>query len=152
LAQEGDYLLALSCYVHLNPVRGVSLGRGSPSERRTRLRRFKWSSYLRYAGLSRGFPFVEDEMILSELGGPKRAERLRCRRFVGEGLVREIDNPFAAVQWQAVLGNETFVQKLRDRIKGLHKERREITSLRRAARQIEPDEVLQRVSKNIKPR
>ena len=37
LVQEGDYLLGLSRYVHLNPVRGVSLGRGTPSERRKRL-------------------------------------------------------------------------------------------------------------------
>jgi len=29
-----------------------------------------------------------------------------------------------------VLGDESFVQKLRDRVKGLHKERREITALR----------------------
>ena len=38
LVQEGDYLLRLSRYVHLNPVRGISLGRGNPSERRKRLR------------------------------------------------------------------------------------------------------------------
>jgi chromosomal replication initiation ATPase DnaA len=90
---------------------------------------------------------VKDETVLGELGGPERAERLRYRRFVEEGLVREIDNPFEAVQWQAVLGNERFVQKLRDRVKGLHKERREITSLRRAARKLEPHAVLKKVAK-----
>jgi hypothetical protein len=52
LVQEGDYLLGLTRYVHLNPVRGVSLGRGTPVERRKRLRGFKWSSYGGYAGLS----------------------------------------------------------------------------------------------------
>src|SRR5436190_7752054 len=57
LVQEGDYLLGLSRYVHLNPVRGVSLGRGTPSERRKRLRAFRWSSYRGYAGLSAPFPF-----------------------------------------------------------------------------------------------
>ena len=41
LVQEGDYLMSLSRYLHLNPVRGVSLGRGNPGERRARLRRFK---------------------------------------------------------------------------------------------------------------
>lgn len=147
LVQEGDYLLALSRYVHLNPVRGLSLGRGTPSERRTRLRRFKWSTYPGYAGLSRSFPFVAEELILGELGGPKRGERLRYRRFVEQGLAREIENPFAAVQWQAILGNESFVQKLRDRVKGLHKARREITPLRRAARKTESHEVLKRVAK-----
>ena len=151
LVQEGEYLLSLSRYVHLNPVRGVSLGRGSPSERRARLRDFKWSSYRGYAGLSKPFAFVQDEMVLGELGGEgRRAERLRYRRFVEEGLVREIENPFAAVRWQAVLGNESFVQKIRDRVKGLHKKRREITPLRQAASTMEPEEVLKRVARRYK--
>jgi len=38
------------------------------------------------------------------------------------------------------------VQKLRDRVKGLHKQRREITSLRKAAASIDPDRILQRVA------
>ncbi len=50
LVQEGDYLLGLSRYVHLNPVRGVSLGRGTPAERRKRLRAFRWSSCCRLDG------------------------------------------------------------------------------------------------------
>jgi len=150
LVQEGEHLLGLSRYVHLNPVRGVSLGRGSPSERRKRLRRFKWSSYCGYAGLGRAFPFVEDEMVLGELGGPRRAERVRYRRFVEQGLVREIENPFEAVRWQAVLGDESFVQKIRDRVKGLHKERREITSLRKARRAVEPREVLNKVARKYR--
>jgi putative transposase len=147
LVQEGDYLLGLSRYVHLNPVRGVSLGRGSPAERRKRLRGFKWSSYRGYAGLSAPFPFVQDAMVLEELRGPKRAERLRYRRFVEEGLLSEIENPFEAVRWQAVLGDESFMQKLRDRVKGLHKQRREITSLRNAMPSIDPEKVLARVAK-----
>ncbi len=150
LVQEGEYLLALSRYVHLNPVRGVSLGRGTPSERRERLRAFKWSSYRGYAGFEKPFPFVEEEMVLGELGGPRRGERLRYRRFVEEGLVREIENPFAAVRWQAVLGNESFVQTLRDRVKGLHKERREITSLRRVERRVQTHEVLEKVARKHK--
>src|SRR5206468_2926034 len=114
LVQEGDYLLGLSRCVHLNPVRGVSLGRGTPSERRKRLRAFRWSSYRGYAGLSAPFPFVQETMVLDELRGPRRAERLRYRRFVEEGLLREVENPFDAVQWQAGLGDEAFVQKLRE--------------------------------------
>jgi len=77
--QEGDYLLGLSRYVHLNPVRGMSLGRGTPAERRKRLRAFKWSSYRGYAGLSARLPFVREAMVLGELRGPVRAKRLRYR-------------------------------------------------------------------------
>jgi putative transposase len=38
------YLLEVSRYLHLNPVRGVVLGQGTPMERR--LREHRWSSYL----------------------------------------------------------------------------------------------------------
>ena len=124
----------------------MSLGRGTPVERRKRLRGFKWSSYGGYAGLSAPFSFVQEARVLGELRGPGRAERLRYRRFVEEGLLREIANPFEAVQWQAALGDESFVQKLRDRLKGLHKQRREMTSVRKAMASIDPERILQRVS------
>src|SRR6266566_768610 len=83
------------------------------AQRRKRLRAFNWSSYRGYAGLSAQFPFVKEEMALGELRGPKRAERLRYRRFVEEGLLREIESPFEALRWQVVLGDESFEQKLR---------------------------------------
>jgi chromosomal replication initiation ATPase DnaA len=57
-----------------------------------------------------------------------------------------MENPFEAVQWQAVLGDEPFVQKLRDRVKGLHKQGREITSLRKAVRSIDAEKILQKVA------
>ena len=89
-------------------------------------------------------------MVLGELRGPGRAQRLRYRRFVEEGLLREIENPFEAVRWQAVLGDESLVQKLRDRVKGLQKQRREITSLRRALPSVDPQKILQRVAKKCR--
>jgi hypothetical protein len=148
LVEEGEYLLGLSRYLHLNPVRGVNLGRGTLSERRVRLRSFPWSSYRGYAGLAKPFPFIEEEIVLGELGGG-HGERLRYRRFTEEGLLREIENPLEAVQWQAVLGSESFVQKARDRVKGLHKAKREITPVRKAALNVQPKEVLSRVARKF---
>ena len=148
LVEEGEYLLGLSRYLHLNPVRGVNLGKGTPSERRGRLRSFPWSSYRGYAGLAKPFPFIEEEMVLGELGRG-HGERLRYRRFTEEGLLREIESPLEAVQWQAVLGSESFVQKARDRVKGLHKAKREITPVRKAALNVQPKEVLSRVAKKF---
>lgn len=150
LVQEGEYLLGLSRYLHLNPVRGRSLGRGDPAQRRKRLRSFKWSSYRGYAGLEKPLGFIDEEMVLGELGGPRRGECLRYRKFVEEGLVREIINPFEAVQWQAILGDENFVQRIRDRVKGLHKQRREVTSLRRSEQRAAADAVLKKVAAKYK--
>ena len=52
---KGDYLLELSRYVHLNPVRGKVLGEGTPAERRKRLRDYVWSSYPGLGGLKAQF-------------------------------------------------------------------------------------------------
>ena len=42
------------------------------------------------------------------------------------------------------------MQKLRDRVKGLHKQRREITSLRKVIPSIDPEKVLERVAKRYR--
>ncbi len=98
LVEDGEYFLGLSRYLHLNPVRGTVLGTGTPAQRRDRLRAYRWSSYRGYAGLDKGFDFIEEDLVLGEMRTSRARERQRYRRFVEEGLVREIENPFEAVQ------------------------------------------------------
>lgn len=148
LVEDGEYLLGLSRYLHLNPVRGAVLGAGTPTQRRERLRAYPWSSYRGYAGLAKGFGFIEEELVLGELQTTRAKERQRYRRFVEEGLVREIENPFEAVQWQAVLGSESFARKVQDRIKGMTRHGREVTAVRRSAKRILPLEVIRLVAQN----
>jgi putative transposase len=148
LVEDGDYLLGLSRYVHLNPVRGVVLGVGTPKERRDRLRAYPWSSYRGYAGLAKGLDFIEEGLVLGELPGSRAKKRQRYRRFVEEGLVREIENPFEAVQWQAVLGSESFARKVQDRIEEMRGQGREVTAVRRGAKRILPLEVIRWVAQS----
>ena len=111
-----SYLLEVSRYLHLNPVRGVALGQGTPSERRKRLRAYRWSSYQGYAGLEKMESFLDSEAIQEAFesfsGRPWKG--WKYRRWVEEALIGEIDNPFEAVKWQQVLGGEGFVRKLKD--------------------------------------
>ena len=86
-------------------------------------------------------------MVLGELQASRGSERLRYRRFVEEGLVREIENPFEAVQWQTVLGSEGFVQKMRDRLRGLERYGREVTAVRRGEKRVPPSEVIKLVAR-----
>jgi putative transposase len=150
LVDTGEYLLGLSRYIHLNPVRGVALGKGNPSQRRQRLRKFKWSSYRRYAGFAKPFPFIDESMILDGLTSASHAGRIKYRQFVEEGLIYEIENPFEAVKWQAALGRETFLRKIRDHMRGLHKQRREITSLRSATELASPEAILNHVARKFR--
>jgi REP-associated tyrosine transposase len=58
------YLLSLSRYLHLNPVRGKVIGRADPLQRRQRLRAWRWSSYRGYSGLAKQESWIEEELIL----------------------------------------------------------------------------------------
>jgi putative transposase len=131
LVEEGSYLLELSRYLHLNPVRGKRLGAGDAMQRRERLRNYAWSSYRGYAGLGEQAEMVSEELVLGEMdSGVERQGKLRYRRFVEEGLVREIENPAQAAQWQAVLGSEDFLQRIKDRMQSDRPKRREVKALR----------------------
>jgi REP element-mobilizing transposase RayT len=146
--EEGDYLLELSRYLHLNPVRGKRLGQGTLGERRERLRAYRWSTYLGYAGLRKQWSFVQEAPVLRQMGSASAGSngRLEYRRFVEEGLLREVESPWEEVQWQAVLGSESFVQRIQDRLQRKPKERAEITGLRRAARPPEAQAILKAVA------
>src|ERR1700726_4108122 len=44
----------------------------------------------------------------------RRWKAWEYRRWVEEGLIGEIEDPFEAVKWQQVLGGEGFLRKLKD--------------------------------------
>jgi len=104
------YLLEVSRYLHLNPVRGVVLGQGTPTERRKRLREYRWSSYRGYAGLEKMKSFLDSEPIqgVFESYSGRCWKAWEYRRWVEEGLIGEIEDPFEAVKWQQVLGGRDF--------------------------------------------
>lgn len=130
--QAEGYLLTLSRYVHLNPVRGRVLGQGDPAHLRSRLRTHRWSSYPGYSGLTKPEAWICHEKVLDELGGAKAQQTLNYRRFVEEGLLREIENPLEAAKWQAVLGDENFVRRLAHRLQTRRAQaERETPALRR---------------------
>jgi putative transposase len=152
LVQEGEYFLELSRYLHLNPVRGRVLGAGNPARRRARLRSYRWSSYRGYAGLDREKEFVSEELVLGGVGAgnASQKDKIQYRRFVEEGLLREIESPFEQVRWQSVLGDESFVRRLSDKFKSRRDQGREVTAVRWAIRMSEPMELIQRVAKHYR--
>lgn len=82
LVQGDEYLLSLSRYVHLNPVRVSSLP--TLSERRKVLVGYYWSSYLQYIGRRKKLDFVTYAPTLA-LMSAKNAAR-RYREYVEQGL------------------------------------------------------------------
>jgi REP element-mobilizing transposase RayT/AraC-like DNA-binding protein len=146
-----SYLLEVSRYLHLNPVRGVVLGQGTPTERRERLRGYLWSSYPGYAGLEKTKPFLDSQAIqgVFESFSGQRWKAWKYRRWVEEALTGKIDNPFEAVKWQQVLGREGFLRKLKDHWNQRGARPKSYAQKRNWSASVGAQEVLDRVSEHF---
>jgi REP element-mobilizing transposase RayT len=129
---EGEgWGIALSEYVHLNPVRIKALGQGERTRaaerqglgrpptreevaaRLERLRRYRGSSYRAYAGYAKTPEWLDTEVILSRAGGAaayRQSVADRVRQGVEEA-------PWRQAKWGLVLGGEAFAQRIRKQLK-----------------------------------
>jgi putative transposase len=146
------YLLEVSRYLHLNPVRGLKLGEGTAIQRRERLRDYRWSSYRSYAGLEKMKSFLDREAIedvfksFSGVGW----KAWKYRRWVEEALIRGVDDPFEAVKWQQVLGEEGFYRKLKDHWNQKVDRPKNYAQKRNWSLSLGAEEILKRVSEHFK--
>ncbi len=86
LRRASDYLLALSRYVHLNPVQVGSEKHKPIKDRIKTLRAWRWSSYPSYIGKRKALDFVQYGPLLAEMSGKQREWPKRYRKFVESGL------------------------------------------------------------------
>ena len=150
LVSREEWGLALTRYIHLNPVRLGKLGLNKSQQQRIRagvagapkpqvveeriktLRAHRWSSYRCYLGLAVKPDWLECDEILSLCGGKKGEERRRYREYV-EAAVREglEKSPWEEVREQVVLGSREFVTRLRSG-KAIEREKQTVQRLARA--------------------
>lgn len=112
LVDQDSYLLELSRYVHLNPVRIKSSQGIGVAERIRYLERYRWSSLPGYLRAANKHPWVHYEMVLGQIGGSRK----KYAEFVSEGLERGYDTPWENVIGQVVLGQEGFVDTIKSKI------------------------------------
>lgn len=81
ICEEEPYLLELTRYIHLNPVRGGIL------KRLADLRRYPWTGHAALTGAG-DRPWQDTTTILAHFGQKKRRASARYEAFVREGLAR----------------------------------------------------------------
>ncbi len=100
LIEKDSYLLELSRYIHLNPVKANMAER--PEE-------YPFSSYRSYVA-SESDAIVARDLILSMISTEKKKAPSLYRAFVEQGLTEEIKNPFSKVYGGMILGTKQFIQ------------------------------------------
>lgn len=104
LVQKDSYLLELSRYVVLNPVRARIVE--YPKD-------WKWSSYLATAGLIKVPDDVTVDWLLQQFGNNIKTAQERYKEFVQDGIKKRA-SPWQELQGQILLGDEKFIEEFKD--------------------------------------
>ncbi len=114
LIQPDLWLLPLSRYLHMNPVRAGRRKRPEVPEQVRELWQYRWSSLGGYVSARRRQPWVRYDEVLSQV----QQSRRRYGRFVQDGLERAAPSPWKALRGQVILGDDRFWANARQRWAG----------------------------------
>ena len=113
VVEADTYLLELSRYIHLNPIRIKKYEGSSIEERLKILKVYPWSSLMGYVKSSRRESYVTYDRVLGYLGGAEEKRRRVYAGFVEEGAQKGVESPLEKVFGQIILGKETFIQEIK---------------------------------------
>ena len=116
VVEGNEYLLKLSRYVHLNPVQ-VQEAKDLPMrDRIARLRDYRWSSFMEYAGRAKPCGWLTTGPVLAMLVGARKKEKNKVYgRYVEAGLAKT-DEEFVRLMGErgVAVGSESFVATLKN--------------------------------------
>ena len=127
LVQKEAYLLELSRYVVLNPVRANMVKHSGE---------WPWSSYPAMVGETKAPAWQDTDWLLGQFGKQRKRAISAYQRFVMEG--KGISSPLENTRYQLLLGDDEFVQKHRDEKKP--EELRELSKAQRRSMALSLDE------------
>ena len=152
LVEADEYLLPLSRYIHLNPIRTRRFKNADFRTKSGNLKKFRWSSFAGYCYLRKRNPGFDYSRLLNSYFGQDNSQgRRQYREYVLKGIDGEIENPFEDVLHQSILGTKEFVERVKEKIP--RKESREVPALRDLQRNLSAGQVVRAVSKicGVKP-
>jgi REP element-mobilizing transposase RayT len=141
VVERDSYLLELSRYVHLNPVRIPSQKKRPLREQVRLLERYRWSSLAGYWEVKYKQPWVIYDSVLEQIGHSRR----KYREFVMDGIQRGYATAWDSVEGQVVLGERKFVERIKQHIetKGTEREQPGVRQIQARA----PSAVLRAVAR-----
>jgi REP element-mobilizing transposase RayT len=101
LVERNAYLLELSRYVVLNPVRAGMAPEASA---------WAWSSFRAMIGLEPAPAWLETDWVLEQFGGERRQAQAAYAAFVADGIGR--GSVWEGLRHQVFLGSDAFVERL----------------------------------------
>ena len=109
LVDKDEYLVRLSIYVHLNPVRARMVEK--PEQ-------YKWSSYPSFIGKAKEHKWLEYSWVLSKFGNDKKTAQRKYGEHTEKLMTEKMKSPMKDVCGQLILGRDNFIDKVKGLLKG----------------------------------
>jgi len=123
LVERDPYLLELSRYIVLNPVKARMV---------KRVEQWPWSNYGAVLGRTKAADWLAARKTLELFHTDRSTARRAYSRFVADG-IRAVD-PTAAVRHQLYLGSDLFVEKMADKVAASRRGSGEVPKVQRATK------------------
>ena len=149
LIDENNYLLEVSRYIHLNPLRMKS--KDPLEERWQDLMKNESTSFPGYLHAKFRKTFVHYATLLDYFGGDSRSSMNAYRKFVSEGIGKDLISPLEKGKGTGIIGEEDFIGEIKERFSGGNgPTHREQPALRELKRNINPSELIDRYAQIVK--
>jgi len=119
LVKGDDYILRLTRYIHLNPVKVAAFKDKKIEEKILELDKFRWSSYRVYIGLPTGFNLKVDYRWLKMMNRSTEKRNKACYRKYVESCVSRTDAEMvqALEVSRYAVGGPKFVEQIEDELR-----------------------------------
>ena len=139
LVDVDNYLLELSRYIHLNPVRAGIVDQPE---------KYPHSSYKSFIS-KKGEEILRRDLIWGMISKDERYGPHRYRSFVERGLEGDLENPIEGVYAGFVLGGKSFIREALERLKDNVYSREEISYRNALKTRYEAEEILDLVAAHL---
>jgi hypothetical protein len=140
LIEIDSYLLELSRYIHLNPVKAGMVE--APQD-------YHYSSYKSFIN-KKGEGIISRDLIWSMISRRKMNAPVEYRAFTENALIEELESPLKDIYAGAILGSKAFIKETLENMKDARLGSDEISHRRILCSSIEAEDVLEVVSRHFK--
>jgi REP element-mobilizing transposase RayT len=142
LIDVDNYLLEVSRYIHLNPVRSEKFKKKSITEKWNLLSKRNPSSLSGYFSAVKRKDFVNYHTVLEYMGGDNKEGREAYKKFIGSGLKQNLKNPLELGKGSGIIGEADFVNWIKKMFIKNKESSREQPALRELQKMFDPKELI----------
>ena len=142
LIDADNYLLAVSRYIHLNPIRTKAFSDKTIKEKWNTLLQYETSSLSGYFSVGKRVDFINYSTVLYYMGGDNLKTRQCYRQFIREGIEKKIDRPLELGKGNGIVGEPAFTQWIKEKFFKKETSKREQPALRELEKECEPEELI----------